>query len=47
MGKLPSRDETDVKNKWRLEDVYSDDRVWEQDFQAVKDLSGGGIPRPY
>lgn len=36
---LPKRQDIDVKFKWKLEDIYSDISLWEQDFKTVKELS--------
>lgn len=36
MEKLPIRSEIDDKYKWQLEDIYSDNSLWEEDY---KDLS--------
>ncbi|MFA4886242.1 MAG: oligoendopeptidase F [Desulfotomaculaceae bacterium] len=37
-GSLPTRKEIPDKYKWRLEDIYASDELWEQDFQQVKKL---------
>lgn len=37
---LPARDETDEKYKWKLEDIYSCDSEWEDDFKKIRQLSG-------
>jgi oligoendopeptidase F len=34
--KLPSREEIPSKFKWRLEDIYASDALWEQDFQKLQ-----------
>ncbi|MCX7708958.1 MAG: oligoendopeptidase F [Clostridia bacterium] len=36
---LPKREEIESKYKWRLEDIYSNDSLWEEDFKKVKSLS--------
>jgi len=36
MSKLPSREEIDPKYKWKLEDIYESDELWEDDFKKVK-----------
>lgn len=36
---LPTREEIPDKYKWRLEDIYASDALWEQDFQQVKKLA--------
>jgi oligoendopeptidase F len=38
--KLPAREEIDDKYKWRLDDVYPTDDLWEEDFSKVKSLLG-------
>lgn len=35
---LPRREEIAQELKWRLEDIYSSDADWEQDFAALKEL---------
>jgi len=35
---LPSRDEIDDRYKWKLEDLYPTDDVWEEEFAAVRRL---------
>ncbi len=32
---IANRDEIDNKYKWRLEDIYADDKAWERDFSRV------------
>lgn len=36
MSKLPARDEIEEKYKWRLEDIYENDDLWEKDFSNIK-----------
>lgn len=36
---LPKRKDMDSKFKWKLEDIYSDNSLWEQDFRTVKELA--------
>jgi oligoendopeptidase F len=36
MSGLPSRDSIEDKYKWKLEDVYSDEKLWEKDFKSVE-----------
>lgn len=36
---LPKRQDIDSKFKWKLEDIYSDSSLWEQDFKKVKELA--------
>jgi oligoendopeptidase F len=36
---LPSRREIDPAYKWKLEDIYASDELWEQDFQQLKGLT--------
>lgn len=37
-GVLPKRNEIPEKYKWNLEDIYSDDSLWEQDFKLVREM---------
>jgi len=37
MEKLPLRGEIDDKYKWRLEDIYTSDELWEKDFILIND----------
>lgn len=39
-GQLPSRQEIPDCYKWRLEDIYASDELWEQDFKLVQALAG-------
>jgi oligoendopeptidase F len=39
-GALPKRDEIDDKYKWKIEDIYSSDDYWEEDFEKVKRMAG-------
>lgn len=36
---VPKRDEIPQEYKWRLEDIYASDDMWEKDYQKVKELS--------
>jgi oligoendopeptidase F len=36
--KLPARSELPVDDTWRLEDIFTNDEEWEQEFQDVKKL---------
>ena len=36
---LPKRQDIDPKFKWKLEDIYSDIALWEQDFKSVKGMA--------
>lgn len=36
---LPKREEIDGKYKWKLEDIYDNDELWEGDFKKVRLLS--------
>lgn len=36
---LPARDEIDAKYKWKLEDIYASDELWEEDFEKVRRMS--------
>lgn len=38
-GSLPTRKEIPEQYKWRLQDIYASDDLWEQDFQLIKKLS--------
>lgn len=38
-GKLPSRSETDEAYKWKLEDIYESNAIWEEDFAKVRLLA--------
>ncbi|MDI6600704.1 MAG: oligoendopeptidase F [Thermoanaerobacteraceae bacterium] len=40
MEKLPSREDIDARYKWRLEDIYADDRLWEEDYKKADELIG-------
>lgn len=35
---LPARSEIDEKYKWKLEDIYPSDDIWENDFNEIKGL---------
>lgn len=37
-GNLPTRQEIPDSFKWRLEDIYAKDELWEQDFQQVRKM---------
>ena len=36
MKKVPSRDTIDEKYKWKLEDIYQNEQLWEKDFNDVR-----------
>ncbi|MCL6560575.1 MAG: oligoendopeptidase F, partial [Firmicutes bacterium] len=36
--RLPARQEIPEQYKWRLEDIYASDELWEQDFQLVQKM---------
>jgi oligoendopeptidase F len=36
MSKVPSRDTIDEKYKWKLEDIYQNDQLWEKGFNDVR-----------
>lgn len=36
---LPKRSEIPESSKWRLEDIYSSDALWEKDYQKVKEMA--------
>ncbi|MGI6011945.1 MAG: oligoendopeptidase F [Ruminococcus sp.] len=38
-GKLPSREEIPAKDKWRIEDLYSSDEKWEEEFERLNSMS--------
>lgn len=37
---LPKRKDIDNNFKWKLEDIYSGNDLWEKDFKTVKELAG-------
>lgn len=37
MDQMKTRAQVDAQYKWKLEDMYADDGVWEQDFAAAED----------
>ncbi|HBV97094.1 MAG: oligopeptidase PepB [Peptococcaceae bacterium BICA1-7] len=39
-GALPARDDIPDQYKWRLEDIYPGDDLWERDFRQVEELLG-------
>ncbi|MFZ1730245.1 MAG: oligoendopeptidase F [Bacteroidota bacterium] len=39
-GALPTRDEIDSRYKWSLEDLYSSDLEWEEEYNAVERMIG-------
>ncbi len=38
MQTLKKREEIDVKDKWRLEDIYANNQLWEDDLKKVAEL---------
>jgi oligoendopeptidase F len=36
---LPKREEIDIKYKWKLEDIYANNELWEDDFKKIRLLS--------
>ena len=40
---LPNRQEVPEQFKWRLEDIYTGDDLWEQDFLRVQELLGEAV----
>lgn len=38
-NQLPKRQDIDAAFKWKLEDIYSDVSLWEQDFKNVRELT--------
>jgi oligoendopeptidase F len=41
---IPKRDEVPEKYKWKLEDIYASNDLWEQDYQKVKGMAGSLLP---
>lgn len=39
-GALPSRDDIRAQYKWRLEDIYPGDEMWEKDFRQAEAMLG-------
>jgi len=39
-GSIPTRKEIPDQYKWRLEDIYASDELWERDFQQVQRMAG-------
>ncbi|MHB8156821.1 MAG: oligoendopeptidase F, partial [Desulfocucumaceae bacterium] len=39
-GGLPQREDIPGQFKWRLEDIYPDDKIWEGDFKRVQEMMG-------
>ena len=37
--RLPKREEVPAELTWRLEDIYSDEALWEQELQEAKELA--------
>ena len=37
--KLSVREDVPVEQTWRLEDIYPDERLWEEELQQAKDLA--------
>lgn len=42
-GSLPNRQEVPEQFKWRLEDIYASDELWERDFLRVQELLGEAV----
>lgn len=38
-NQLPIREEVQQQDKWRIEDLYSSDTVWEQDFTKMQEMT--------
>ncbi len=38
MAQIKQRNEIDEKYKWQLENIYPDERLWESDYAAVKEM---------
>ena len=34
--KLPTREQIDVADKWKVEDIYASDQLWEEDYQKLE-----------
>ncbi|PKM78323.1 MAG: oligoendopeptidase F [Firmicutes bacterium HGW-Firmicutes-15] len=39
MSAIKKREEIASEYKWKLEDIYSDEQLWEEDFNAIKKLA--------
>lgn len=39
-GSLPTREEIDPKFKWTIEDLYSSDKEWEEDYNVIERMIG-------
>ncbi len=37
---IPERNEIPPKCRWKLEDIYASNDLWEKDYQKVKDMAG-------
>ena len=40
---LKNRDEINEIYKWRMEDVYETENLWEKDIENVETQNGGGV----
>jgi len=38
-GAIKKREEINSEYKWKLEDIYANENIWEQDYQEVKTLT--------
>ncbi|HPL53716.1 MAG TPA: oligoendopeptidase F [Bacillota bacterium] len=41
---IPKRNEIPQENRWKLEDIYASNDLWEKDYQKVKEMSGKLLP---
>lgn len=41
---IPKRNEIPQEYKWRLEDIYASNDLWEKDYQRVKEMADGLAP---
>ena len=41
---IPKRNEIPQECKWRLEDIYASNDLWEKDFQKVKQMPDSLLP---
>ncbi|MGI6007958.1 MAG: oligoendopeptidase F [Ruminococcus sp.] len=38
-GRLPERKDVPAKDKWRIEDLYADDKTWEEDYKNLEKMA--------
>ncbi|MGE5633202.1 MAG: oligoendopeptidase F [Caulobacteraceae bacterium] len=41
---IPKRDEIQEQYKWRLEDIYASNELWEKDYQKIKEMADKLLP---